>query len=73
MKFQLLVAALAGLVVASPIDTDALESRQSVGTTANEYTRSGCRDIIFFFARGSTEVGNLVSFCKYEVVVLSLP
>ncbi|KAL3428325.1 cutinase [Phlyctema vagabunda] len=41
-----------------------IQSRQignAVGITENEYTLGGCRDIIFFFARGSTEVGNMGS------------
>ena len=41
---------LASIATSAP-----LEARQSVGTTENEYTIGGCRDIIFFFARGSTE------------------
>ena len=43
------------------VDAAVLESRQNVGITSNEYTRYGCRQVIFFFARGSTEVGNMVS------------
>lgn len=42
-----------------------LESRQFGGSssTANEFSSgSGCRDVIFFFARGSGEVGNMVRF-----------
>ncbi|PVH72405.1 carbohydrate esterase family 5 protein [Cadophora sp. DSE1049] len=61
MKTQsLIVSVLAGIATASPL---ALEVRQStnVGITANEYTRGGCKDVIFFFARGSTEVGNMGS------------
>jgi cutinase len=38
-----------------------LETRQNTGITENEYTRGGCRDTIFFFARGSTKIGNMVS------------
>ncbi|KAK1719628.1 cutinase [Colletotrichum lupini] len=33
----------------------------STGTIAKEYTQGGCRDVIFIFARGSTEVGNMGS------------
>ena len=67
---QLIVSFLAAFAVAAPIevaidaplDAPVLEARQStsVGTTANEFSRGGCRDIIFFFARGSTEIGNMV-------------
>ncbi|EPS36977.1 hypothetical protein H072_9426 [Dactylellina haptotyla CBS 200.50] len=64
MKFQLLIASLAALAAAVPTPIEGeveLEKRQSVGITANEYTRYGCRPVIFFFARGSTEVGNMGS------------
>ncbi|KAK6347887.1 hypothetical protein TWF718_005707 [Orbilia javanica] len=64
MKFQLIIATLAALATAAPAPVGletGLEKRQSVGITENEYTRGGCRRVIFFFARGSTEVGNLGS------------
>jgi cutinase len=51
---QFVVALLAGFAAAAPLET------RAVGTTANEFTNSGCKSIIFFFARGSTEVGNMV-------------
>ncbi|RDI77214.1 hypothetical protein Vi05172_g12770 [Venturia inaequalis] len=57
MKATFFALLLSTFAYAAPI----LEERQSTGTTANEYTRSGCKDIIFFFARGSTEVGNMGS------------
>jgi cutinase len=53
-----LLAAFATTIFAAPATE--LEARQTVGTTENEFTRYGCRDVIFFFARGSTEVGNMV-------------
>ncbi|KAJ0335091.1 hypothetical protein COL922a_009763 [Colletotrichum nupharicola] len=31
------------------------------GTIAKEFTRGGCRDVIFIFARGSVETGNMGS------------
>jgi cutinase len=55
-----LLAAFATTVFAAPAAE--LEVRQTVGTTENEFTRYGCRDVIFFFARGSTEVGNMVRY-----------
>ena len=61
MQFSaILVSLLAAVAAAAPVE---IEERQSsnVGTTANEYTRYGCRKVIFFFARGSTEIGNMVS------------
>ncbi|GKT57549.1 cutinase precursor [Colletotrichum tofieldiae] len=58
---------LAAVVVSSPVmliehtevDTATqLESRQT-GAIAKEFTQGGCRDVIFIFARGSTEAGNM--------------
>lgn len=40
---------------------DRILGRQSAGTTANEFLEGGCRDVIFIFARGSTQDGNIVS------------
>ncbi|KAJ1326626.1 cutinase [Microdochium nivale] len=56
--FFSILAAAAAVVVASPVGID---TRQLGGTriTANEFTSGGCRDVIFLFARGSTEVGNM--------------
>jgi cutinase len=56
MKLTFLLS-LAGLAAASPIDTRQLGN--IVGTSSNEFTEGGCRDIIMIFARGSTEIGNL--------------
>ncbi|KAK5938465.1 hypothetical protein PMZ80_009436 [Knufia obscura] len=59
MKTTFVLSALAALAAAGPIDTRQLLDR--VGTTENEFSLGGCRDIIFFFARGSSEVGNMGS------------
>jgi len=60
------VAEPAPVPEAVAVEAAVLEARQSVGITSNEYTRFGCRQVIFFFARGSTEVGNMVSdSCPY--------
>ncbi|KAF2421043.1 cutinase [Tothia fuscella] len=56
MKALIASFLFAALTLASPIQV-----RQNTGLTENEYTRGGCRDVIFFFARGSTEVGNMGS------------
>ncbi|KAF2462964.1 cutinase precursor [Lindgomyces ingoldianus] len=47
------VATIVGLATTSP-----LEKRQT-GTTSKEFSQGGCRDILFAFARGSTEAGNM--------------
>ncbi|KAF4776285.1 cutinase [Colletotrichum scovillei] len=69
MKPQITIFTLTATALCSPIflihraqvDTTAqLQSRQT-GTIAKEYTQGGCRDVIFIFARGSTEVGNMGS------------
>ncbi|KAI0376783.1 carbohydrate esterase family 5 protein [Hypomontagnella monticulosa] len=36
-----------------------IHARQSAGTTANEFLNGGCRDVIFIYARGSTQDGNI--------------
>ncbi|KXH50233.1 cutinase [Colletotrichum nymphaeae SA-01] len=69
MKPQITIFTLTATALCSPIflihrpqvDTTAqLQSRQT-GTIAKEYAQGGCRDVIFIFARGSTEVGNMGS------------
>lgn len=56
MKATFFALLLSTFAAAAPI----LEERQSTGITADEYNTGGCRSIIFFFARGSTESGNMV-------------
>ncbi|ORY07944.1 cutinase-domain-containing protein [Clohesyomyces aquaticus] len=54
MHYQsFILAALVSLAASSPI-----EKRQT-GSTSKEFSQGGCRDIIFAFARGSTEIGNM--------------
>lgn len=60
MKYALTTALLAGLAAASPVEVG-LSKRQLESSTQNELERGSCRDIIFIFARGSTEPGNFVS------------
>ncbi|KJX94044.1 Chain A like protein [Zymoseptoria brevis] len=58
MKASTMVALLAGLVSAAPADVD----RRQIGlSTSNELTSGACRDVIFIFARGTTEQGNMGS------------
>ncbi|KAI0455139.1 carbohydrate esterase family 5 protein [Xylaria acuta] len=59
----LLSTALAAAVAASPVGLDitkdvVLDSR-ATGTTADDYLNGGCRDVIFFFARGTGQAGNM--------------
>lgn len=69
MKAFTFLTGFIALVAAAPVAEPAIdineivriEKRQTVGTTANDFKNGGCRDIIWFFARGSTEVGNMVS------------
>ncbi|KAF2017452.1 carbohydrate esterase family 5 protein [Aaosphaeria arxii CBS 175.79] len=49
----LIAAAILGLATASPV-----EVRQT-RTSSSEFSDGGCRDILFAWARGSTEVGNM--------------
>lgn len=51
-----ILSLLAALAAASPID-----KRQTILLNANEFVNGGCRDTIVFFARGTTEAGNMVS------------
>ena len=60
---SVLIAALAGFASASPIE---VESRQlfgggigGTGSSSSEFSRGGCKDVLFAFARGSTEIGNM--------------
>jgi hypothetical protein len=55
----IILSFLASIVAGNPIETR--QFGNSVGTTANEFTQGGCKPVIFFFARGTTEVGNMVS------------
>lgn len=66
-----LALALAALVVGSPVNvhlrsveqgrSNDLVERQSTSLTANEFTNGGCKDVVLIFARGTAQLGNLVS------------
>lgn len=63
MKFTSAVALLVSTAAALPT----VERRQfgtGVGSTVNELEDGSCRDITFIFARGSTEIGNIVRETK---------
>lgn len=65
MKFSgwFVSAAFAVAVAASPVHLDVAEDvvldSRATGTTANDYVNGGCKDIILFYARGSTQPGNM--------------
>ncbi|KAH6646058.1 cutinase [Truncatella angustata] len=58
MKFSLSIAQafLVALVASAPVE---ILERKTYGTTANEYTQGTCKSVILFFARGTTQAGNL--------------
>ncbi|KAI0865445.1 carbohydrate esterase family 5 protein [Xylaria cubensis] len=60
---SLLFTALAATVRASPVGLDITEDvvlkSRATGTTANDYLNGGCKDVIFFFARGTGQAGNV--------------
>jgi cutinase len=62
MKF-LQVLALASAAIALPLEVEDVAKRQldRTGITENEFSRSStCGKVVFVWARGSTEVGNMV-------------
>jgi hypothetical protein len=80
MKFSLpvLSLALAFFVNASPVtigdkfnrsvgaSDDSHELISRAAYTANEYLNGGCEDTVLVFARGTLQLGNLVSLSKYH-------
>ena len=66
MKLATILTFAAGLVAANPVEPRQLSS------TRNDLERgssSNCPKVIFIFARASTEIGNMVSYC----IILPLP
>lgn len=59
---SVLVSCLAVFAVAAPSEKLVLRQNE-VGSTSNEFTQGGCRDIIMLFARGSVEAGNMGTIC----------
>lgn len=65
MKF-LVALVLAATALATPVSH---EKRQ----TANDFTNgSGCKKVVMIYARGSTELGNIVSFTALDEIYLLL-
>ncbi|KAJ4983800.1 cutinase precursor [Stagonosporopsis vannaccii] len=60
MHFQssIVVAALASFAAAGPIETRQFGGGRT-GSTSKEFSQGGCKDILFAWARGSTEIGNM--------------
>ena len=56
---SILITALAGLAAAGPVEVRQL-GLGGTGSTSKEFSQGGCRDILFAWARGSTEIGNMV-------------
>jgi cutinase len=56
---SILVAALAGLAASSPVDIEARQLLGGTGSSSSEFSRGGCKDVLFAFTRGSTEIGNM--------------
>jgi hypothetical protein len=61
----ILVSALCSFAAAGPI-----EVRQT-RVNSNEFSQGGCRDVLFAWARGSTEIGNMVKLPPVLAFVLS--
>jgi cutinase len=73
MKFFATLSLLAGLGAALPTAIEVvpaeegIEARQLFGNTRNELQTGGtCPQVIFIYARGSTESGNLVCIYSHE-------
>ena len=63
-----LALALTALVTATPLE------KRLTGPVSNEFTQGGCKDVMFAFARGSTEIGNMVSLLsRSRVQPIHLP
>jgi len=61
-----IVAAVALLATVSTAKSVELHKRQS----SNEVTSGACKDVLFIFARGSTEPGNMVYMIIFTTVSL---
>lgn len=70
LKSLLLTASLATLAISTPLASDpgSLYARQfGTGSTANELEQGSCKDVTLIFARGSTELGNMVMPPTYPI------
>jgi cutinase len=65
-SFIPIIVSLTSAALASPVSV-VQEKRQYTGLTENEFTLGGCRDVIFIWARGSTESGNMVSRIMWPI------
>jgi hypothetical protein len=61
MMFQHLIAlAFIGLAAAHPLGEADIVARDGLSSTSNSLKEGSCKDVTLIFARGSTEVGNMV-------------
>lgn len=59
MLRSIILSALLSLVLASPVpESGELQARQLMDS--NDVESGSCHDVTFIFARGSTEMGNMV-------------
>ncbi|KZM21488.1 Cutinase [Ascochyta rabiei] len=58
IQFSIFITALAGLTTAGPVEVRQL-GLGGTESTSKEFSQGGCKDILFAWARGSTEIGNM--------------
>jgi cutinase len=54
-----LLTIFAGLAAAGSVQVRQL---LGTGTSSSEFSQGGCKDVLFAWARGSTEIGNMVRY-----------
>ena len=70
MRPFVLLSALLPLALASPVSqSQDIQARQLSGSEANDVKSGSCHDVTFIFARGSTEMGNMVRTHRFLLVL----